>query len=78
MIKVDYYYIISLIIPSTIMTTNDDDKHSKGINKKQRENKGATNNVEGKEIEETLENASDKTVKESKKESNVIGDSDRE
>jgi hypothetical protein len=43
------------------------------INKKQQEV-----DAKEKEIETSLENASDKTVRESKKEANVIGDSDSE
>jgi hypothetical protein len=43
------------------------------INKKQQEEDAKEN-----EIETCLENASDKTVRESKKEANVIGDSDSE
>ena len=43
------------------------------INKKQQEV-----DAKKKEIETRLENASDKTVRESKKEANVIGDSDNE
>lgn len=43
------------------------------INKKQQEV-----DAKEKEIERILENASDKTVRESKKEANIIGDSDSE
>jgi len=43
------------------------------INKKQQEV-----DAKEKEIETSLENASDKTVRESKKEANVLGDSDSE
>jgi len=43
------------------------------INKKQQEI-----DAKEKEIETILENASDKTVRESKKEANIIGDSDSE
>jgi hypothetical protein len=58
--------------------SNFTDENNNGINKKQ-ENKEATANKEEEyEIEETLENASDKVVTESRKEVNQIGDSDRE
>jgi len=43
------------------------------INKKQQEV-----DAKEKEIETSLENSSDKTVRESKKEANVLGDSDSE
>ena len=55
------------------MTTSDDDQN-KDINNKKQKDKEAKED----EIEETLENASDKVVAESKKEANQIGDSDHE
>ena len=42
------------------------------------ENKKQEVEAKENEIEDAIENASDKNVKESKKEANVIGDSDRE
>jgi hypothetical protein len=50
---------------------NDDDDINR--NKKQQEIE-----AKEKEIEETLENVSDKTVKESKKEAKILGDSEHE
>jgi hypothetical protein len=54
------------------MTTTDD-QNKNIINKKQKEKEAKED-----QIEETLENASDKVVAESKKEASQIGDSDRE
>jgi Tfp pilus assembly protein PilN len=58
------------------MSTKENSENDDEINrmdKKQQEVEAKEN-----EIEEAIENASDKTVKESKKEARAIGDSDRE
>jgi len=62
------YDIVDMIILYWILT-----EENNRINKKQQEV-----DAKKKEIETSLENASNKTIRESKKEANIIGDSDSE
>ena len=62
------YDIVDMIILYWILT-----EENNRINKKQQEV-----DAKKKEIESSLENASNKTIRESKKEANIIGDSDSE
>lgn len=62
------YDIVDKIILYWILT-----EENNRINKKQQEV-----DAKKKEIETSLENASDKTIRESKKEAKIIGDSDSE
>jgi flagellar hook-basal body complex protein FliE len=61
---------------TTINNNNNNDNKNKDIiikNKKQKDKEAKED-----QIEETLENASDKVIKESEKEASQLGDSDRE
>lgn len=61
---------------TTINNDNDNDNKNKDIiikNKKQKDKEAKED-----QIDETLENASDKVIKESAKEASQLGDSDRE